>query len=100
MRCRQVREELILLYDQDESGQHLRLAIRQHVELCPRCALEAAQIQRVVAIVQRCCLRQCAPNELRQRILEGLRRAEPMDAEAAMTDASTPGRRAAEPYQS
>ena len=69
MDCRSLRASVFLLTD-NEAGQDLVVAIREHVNRCPGCAREMDRAVRVVTIVRQRCCRQTAPPTLRIRILE------------------------------
>jgi hypothetical protein len=73
MKCKQVKEEFVLVYGEDEDGGRLRVAIHRHVTACPECAAEAEHARRFVMLVREHC--RCeAPSELRRRILTVLSR--------------------------
>lgn len=69
MDCRSFRASVFLITD-NEAGQEMVLAFRQHVTFCPGCAREMDRAVRVVTIVRQRCCRQLAPSSLRIRILE------------------------------
>ena len=73
MRCKQVKEEFVMVYGEDEDGGRLRIAIQQHVSACPDCAAKAEHTRRFITLVREHCQRQ-APSELRRRILTVLGR--------------------------
>lgn len=77
MKCKQVKEEFILVYGEDEDGGRLRIAIQRHVSACPECAAKAEHTRRFVTLVREHC--RCeAPSDLRRRIQTFLaRRLEP-----------------------
>lgn len=73
MKCKQVKEEFVLVYGEGEDGGRLRIAIHQHVTDCPECAARAEHTRRFVTLVRERC--RCeAPSELRHRILSVLSR--------------------------
>ena len=73
MRCKQVKEEFVMVYGEDEDGRRLRVAIHQHVTACPDCAAKAEHTRRFITFVREHC--QCeAPTDLRRRILTVLSR--------------------------
>jgi mycothiol system anti-sigma-R factor len=69
MDCRSFRASVFLLTD-NEAGQDLVVAFREHVNRCPGCAREMDRAVRVVTIVRQRCCREAAPRALRIRILE------------------------------
>ena len=71
MKCRKVKEELVLLISGDDD-RNLTVAIRRHVSICPHCAERSARTRKVVTIVRERCRRQRAPMSLRDRILSRL----------------------------
>lgn len=74
MKCRKVKEELVLLLREGEEGQDLTIAIRRHVSVCPHCARRAEQNRKMVTIVRERCARRSAPTSLRARILARLQK--------------------------
>lgn len=71
MKCKQVKEEFVFVYGEDEDGRQLRVAIYRHVNDCPECAAKAEHTRRFVTLVREHC--RCeAPRELRSRILSVL----------------------------
>jgi len=72
MDCRKVRE-VVFVYTDNEMEGDLLISFREHVALCPECRRQTVYAQRLVAVVRRRCARAAAPEQLRQRILEGLR---------------------------
>lgn len=73
MRCKQVKEEFVLVYGEDEDGGRLRVAIQQHVTTCPDCAAKAEHTRHFVTLIREHCRRE-APSDLRHRILSVLSR--------------------------
>ncbi|MEM8930291.1 MAG: hypothetical protein AAGE94_03915 [Acidobacteriota bacterium] len=73
MRCRQVKEEFVLVFGRQEPGRRLTVAIRQHVSDCPECVKLTEQTRRIVTIVRERCVRRQAPVNLRERIIDHLR---------------------------
>ncbi|MDA8017836.1 MAG: hypothetical protein MPN21_10355 [Thermoanaerobaculia bacterium] len=73
MKCKQVKEEFVLVYGEDQDGGQLRVAIQQHVTDCPDCAAQAEHTRRFVTLVREHCRRE-APSGLRRRILTILSR--------------------------
>ncbi len=69
-------EEIVFLYSDNQLEQELVVLYRQHIELCPRCAHKAVYTERLLTILRRRCNRATAPEELRERILAGLRGAD------------------------
>lgn len=72
MNCKQVKEELVFLFIDNEMGQEVLIAYREHISHCPHCAQEARYTRRLIATVRRTTLRQAAPETLRQRILSAM----------------------------
>lgn len=70
MNCRRV-SEVVYLYTDNEMGTELRVEVREHLVLCPRCARKAERAKRLAALVGRCA-RTSAPERLRERILTNL----------------------------
>lgn len=73
MDCRKVREIVFVYADKEMDGE-LLVSFQQHVSVCPECARETVFAERLVTVVRSKCSRALAPEELRQRILSGLRR--------------------------
>ena len=73
MRCRQVKEEFVLVFGRQEPGRRLTVAIRQQVADCPECIQLTAKTRRIVTIVRERCVRRQAPGDLRERIIGHLR---------------------------
>ena len=76
MNCKKVKEEFVLLFRHNELGQSLTLAIRRHAHICPNCRRKAEHTRKIVTIVRERCVRSPAPSDLRERILDGLRRSQ------------------------
>lgn len=73
MKCRKVKEEHVLVFTKDEAGRELTVAIQRHVSVCPDCAEVGEHTRRIVTIVRRQCIRETAPETLRERIVARLR---------------------------
>jgi anti-sigma factor (TIGR02949 family) len=71
MECRRVRQ-IVFLYTDNEMGQELLVAFREHLELCPRCLQEVQAAQRLLALLRARCARRAAPEGLRLRIVRRL----------------------------
>lgn len=69
MNFRKVKEEFVVVFCQDSAGITLKIAIRQHLEACPNCQEQAEHTSRIVSMVRSRCRRECAPQDLRLRIL-------------------------------
>lgn len=72
MDCRKVREVVFVYADKEMEGE-LLVSFEQHVSICPECARETVFAERLVTVVRKRCARALAPEQLRQRILTGLR---------------------------
>ena len=72
MDCKQIKEELVFLFVDNEMGQELLISFRRHVSICPHCAREARYTRELLAIVRRPAVRQPVPRGLRTRILAAL----------------------------
>jgi Putative zinc-finger len=68
MDCKQTHP-LIFLFADDEPGDEMLVALRDHLEVCPRCAQHAHYARRFVTIVRERFIRCPAPTHLRDRIL-------------------------------
>ena len=68
MRCKQVKEEFVMVYGEDEDGGQLRIAIHQHVTACPDCAAKAEHTRRFITFVREHCRRE-APTDLRRQLV-------------------------------
>ncbi len=73
MDCKQICEELVFRYTDNELGQELIVAYQRHIEQCPHCAQKTEVARRVVMLVRQRCTRCEPPTDLRDRILERLR---------------------------
>ena len=74
MKCRKVKEEFVLIFGKDDDGRDLRIAIQRHVAICPDCAQMAENTRRIVTVVRERCTRAVAPTDLREKVLQVLRR--------------------------
>jgi mycothiol system anti-sigma-R factor len=72
MDCKGARQ-VLFLYDDNQMGEELHVALEQHVSVCPHCAQRFASARMTVTLVRRRCLRVRAPESLRRRILTSLR---------------------------
>ncbi len=72
MDCKQIKEELVFLFADNEMGQDVLIAFRRHVSLCPQCAREAEYMRRLLTVVRQSAVRQTAPRGLRTKILAAL----------------------------
>ncbi len=72
MNCKQVKEEFVFLFIDDEMGQEVLVAYHEHISHCPHCAHKARYTRRLIATVRRTTQRQPAPKGLRQRILSSM----------------------------
>ncbi|MEM1177231.1 MAG: hypothetical protein AAGM22_02705 [Acidobacteriota bacterium] len=63
----------MLVFTKDEAGRELTVAIQRHVSVCPDCAEVGEHTRRIVTIVRRQCIRETAPETLRERIVARLR---------------------------
>ena len=72
MDCRQIKEELVFLFVDNEMGRDLLVAYRRHVSICPHCAREARYTEHFLTLVRRPTVRRTAPRGLRSRILAAL----------------------------
>lgn len=73
MDCRKVRE-VVFVYTDNEMEGELLVSFREHVAICPECARQTVFAQQLVTVVRKRCTRALAPEQLRERILNGLRR--------------------------
>jgi len=71
MECRRVRQ-VVFLYTDNEMGQELLVAFREHLELCPHCLQEVQAAQRLLTLLRARCARRAAPEGLRLRIVRRL----------------------------
>lgn len=67
--CKKIREEWIFLWSDNEMGEEMVLAFRQHIEACPHCAELIHIRKRFWAVVRTKCVRRPAPGALRDKIL-------------------------------
>ena len=74
MNCRKVRE-VVFVYTDNEMEGELLISFRQHLAMCPECARQTVFAERLVMVVRQRCVRTLAPEQLRRRILTGLRQA-------------------------
>ena len=72
MNCRKVRE-VVFVYTDNEMEGELLISFRQHLAMCPECARQTVFAECLVMVVRQRCVRTLAPEQLRQRILTGLR---------------------------
>ena len=80
MDCRKVREVVFVYADNEMEGE-LLISFRQHVAICPECARQTVFAERLVMVVRQRCVRALAPEQLRRRILTGLRHYQAGDRE-------------------
>ena len=73
MDCKGARQ-VIFLYVDNEMGEELHVAFKQHMSACPRCAQRIEHTQKWLTLVKRRCVRVQAPERLRRRIITSLRR--------------------------
>jgi mycothiol system anti-sigma-R factor len=76
MKCKEICEELVFRYTDNEMEQEMRIAFKLHVADCPECKKRAEHTERFLMIVRKRTARTTAPRRLRQRLLDGLRRRE------------------------
>ncbi len=74
MKCKEICEELVFRYTDDEMEQEMRVAFKLHMAHCPECARKTRQAETLVMVVRRRIVRTTAPVQLRLRLLAGLRR--------------------------
>ncbi len=72
MDCKQIKEELVFLYADNEMGQEVLIAFKRHVSVCPHCARKAEFTRRLLELVRERARRRQAPRRLRAKILAGL----------------------------
>ncbi|MCP4205038.1 MAG: mycothiol system anti-sigma-R factor [bacterium] len=72
MDCRKVREVVFVYADNEMEGE-LLVSFRKHVAVCPECARRTIYAERLITVVRKRCVKAVAPEQLRQRILSGLR---------------------------
>ena len=71
MDCRKIREVVFLYADNEMQGE-LLILFREHVASCPECARRTVHAERLITVVRKRCVRAAAPEQLRQRIIDGL----------------------------
>lgn len=69
MNCKQIKEEMVFLFADNEMGQELLIAFRRHVTDCPHCAREAQYARQLLALLRERAIRRAAPSGLRTKIL-------------------------------
>jgi len=69
MNCKEIKEELVILFADNELGQERMVAFRRHVADCPACAHQAEFTCRLLTIVRKRAIRLGAPSRVRARIL-------------------------------
>ena len=69
MNCKQVKEEMVFLFADNEMGQEMLVAFRRHVSACPHCAREARLARTFLTLVRKRVVRRAAPRGLRSKIL-------------------------------
>ncbi len=74
MKCKEICEELVFRYADNEMEQEMLVAFKLHVADCPECARKAKHAVRFLMIVRKRTIRTTAPIHLRRRLLDGLRR--------------------------
>ena len=72
MECKQVKEELVFLFVDNEMGREMLVAYKRHVSDCPHCAREADFARLFLTLLRRRTLRRRAPQGLRSKILARL----------------------------
>jgi mycothiol system anti-sigma-R factor len=72
MNCKQIKEELVFLFIDNEMGQELLISFRRHVSDCPHCAREAQHARFFLTLLRERAGRHQAPRALRTRILASL----------------------------
>lgn len=72
MNCNRIKEELLLVFVDNEDGQEILVAYRRHISICPECAREAAFARQIMTLARQRAARR-APRRLRTKILAGLR---------------------------
>ncbi|GAB3237014.1 mycothiol system anti-sigma-R factor [Glycomyces halotolerans] len=65
--CREVLEE-VYLYIDNECSEVRRSVIKSHLDECSPCLAEYGIEQEVRTIVHRCCSREKAPDEVKERL--------------------------------
>jgi len=76
MKCKEICEELVFRYADNEMEHEMRVAFKLHVADCPECAKKAKRAERLLMIVRKKSVRTTAPSHLRRRLLDSLRRRE------------------------
>ncbi|HEV7669522.1 MAG TPA: zf-HC2 domain-containing protein [Thermoanaerobaculia bacterium] len=71
MDCKRVCEAIYLFVD-NELEEDLQAPFRAHVEDCPECAHRVGKARKVVILVRERCIRCCAPDHLRLKILTSM----------------------------
>lgn len=71
MDCKRVSEVIYLFVD-NEMEEDLLAPFKDHLERCPECAAHTNHAQKVIFIVRERCVRCCAPDRLRLRILTSM----------------------------
>ncbi len=71
MDCRQIKEEIILLFVDNDDGQRRLVACPRRLSACPECARQAAYAQKLLHLARQRAVRR-APLRLRTKILAGL----------------------------
>lgn len=69
MNCKQITEELVFLFADNEMGGELLIAFRRHVSACPHCAREARYARHFLTLLRERAARRSAPRGLRTKIL-------------------------------
>ena len=69
MNCKQIKEEMVFLFADNEMGQELLVAFRRHVSDCPHCAREARYARYFLTVLRERTVRRTAPRGLRSKIL-------------------------------
>ncbi len=69
MNCKQIKEELVFLFADNEMGQELLISFRRHVSDCPHCAREARYARLFLTLLRERSVRRPAPRGLRTKIL-------------------------------
>ncbi len=72
MNCKQIKEEFVFLFADNEMGQELLISFRRHVSDCPHCAREAQSARYFLTLLRERTVRRTAPRGLRSRILASL----------------------------
>lgn len=72
MECKQIKEEMVFLFVDNEMGQEMLVAYKRHVSDCPHCARQARYARLFLTVVRQRAVRRPAPRGLRSKILAGL----------------------------